>query len=82
MKPRRPEQFYSQWRATRTWRGRRNIDCLPFLLPSSFSRVRLLQRGVNPLQKEKAAHAVDDIGQSDPHGSPHDTYGSGERACL
>ena len=33
---------------------------------------------VDPLQEQKAAHVVDDIGQSDPRGGPGDTDSSDE----
>ncbi len=42
----------------------------------------MLRGSVNPLQEEKAAHVVDDIGQPDPHGGPRYPYGSDEQSCL
>jgi len=42
----------------------------------------LLRCGVNSLQEEKAAHIIDDIGQSDPHGGSRYAYGSYEQSCL
>jgi len=42
----------------------------------------LLRGGVNPLQKEKATHIIDDIGQADPHGGPRYAYGSDEQSRL
>ena len=43
------------------------------MLPSGW-----LRGGVYPLQEEEAAHIVDDIGQTDPHGGPGDTDSSDE----
>ena len=42
----------------------------------------LLCCGTDPLEEEKAAHIVDDIGQSDPHGGSGDADGSDEQPCL
>ena len=42
----------------------------------------LLRGGVNPLQEEKAAHIIDDIGQPDPHGGSSDTDCSDEQPRL
>ena len=41
-----------------------------------------LRARVDPLEGEKAAHVIDDIGQSDPHGGPGDTDGSDEQSRL
>ncbi|AQU89262.1 hypothetical protein B0W47_16900 (plasmid) [Komagataeibacter nataicola] len=37
---------------------------------------------VQPLQKQKAPHVVDDIGQADPHGGSGDTHGPDEQTRL
>jgi len=42
----------------------------------------LLRGGVNPLQKQEAAHIIDDIGQSDPHGGSGNAHGPDEQSRL
>ena len=42
----------------------------------------LLCLRADPLQEEEAAHVVDDIGQSDPHGGLGDTDSSDEQPGL
>ena len=42
----------------------------------------LLRRGADPLQKQKAAHVVDDVGEPNPHGSLGDAHRPDEQSCL
>jgi hypothetical protein len=42
----------------------------------------LLRGGVSPLEGDKAAHIIDNIGQTDPHGGSRYPYGSYEQSCL
>ncbi|GAN68525.1 hypothetical protein AA0473_0245 [Acetobacter orleanensis NRIC 0473] len=41
-----------------------------------------MRMGINPLQKQKVAYIIDDIGQTDPHGGSSGAYGSDNEPRL
>lgn len=43
---------------------------------------QLLGGRTDPLQEDKAAHIVDDVGQPDPHGGTGDAHCPEEQSCL